>query len=99
MALKIRMLTSQSGPRVSRAFGQIVDVASGEMDPGEARRLVDAGSAEISEGSFSRATKTKAKPKPETAAVVASENAAKRTGTAPRRQGRPRKRKKKETSS
>lgn len=96
MVLKIRMLTSQSGPRINRAYNQIVNVAAGEMDLDEARRLVDSQSAEIVIGDFPKA---KAKPrKPETAAVAAPENAAERIGAAPRRRGRPRK-VKKETDS
>ena len=91
MILKIRMLVAQAGPRINRAVNQVVNVASGEMDLDEARRLVKAGSAEIVIGGF---PETKAKPrKPETAAVAAPENAAERTGSAPRRRGRPRKKK------
>ena len=96
MVLKIRMLTSQSGPRVNRAFNQIIDVASGEMDLDEARRLVASKppGAEIVTGEFpSDKPKRAREPEPETASVAAPENAAKRTGSAPRKRGRPRKKK------
>ena len=78
------MLTSQSGPAVSRSFGQLVEVGK-DIDVDEARRLVEAGSAELVSGRLG--------PAPEVASVAPPENAAKRTGSAPRRRGRPRKKK------
>lgn len=95
MVLKIRMLTSQAGPWFKRSMNQVVDVAAGEMDLDEARRLVKSEQAEIVIGEFPKAkAKRKTRPKKaETASVAAPENAAKRTGKAPRRRGRPRKKK------